>query len=902
MRRIISSGLILALMALMTFSIHPGDGTPTRDENVDIEVSFLAPWEGGSYGTEDGLNTTLVLSNLGTTWANLTGSAQLTVKNYNTGDAVWKPLSRPFTGIPPGQNITMNYTTWRPTTGGKFQAEVFVTYFGDKDYNNNKDIVNFTLKSQTWQDDPKLETGSVTPILGDTSTLFTYKVYFIHNDLPDSITVEIDGTNYTMDEADPDDLIAEDGKEYTYKTTLNLGNHDYRFFAFQGALGIGHLNNMTMTGPWVNLTLNTADLLPNSGFITTNFLISVFYGSSANEPPDEIYAMIAGNRYDLSRTALTPIYTSGRIEFQATVAGIDLIPSPVMISYHCSLGTDQLSLGPFPFDGPSMLTSNITGHVRDADGSPIPGATVKLEPGEETVTDSQGVYSIPTFEGRGFSLVGSAEGYQTKTYTGIDIYPSEDRIVDVELQLPPVGATLSGRVLSMLDGDLVGVEGITVSLSGTFFSDTVSTNITGHFILEDIPGEQGYLLSIEQHPYLPYSSTLNIQNGQSLFREIVLTEKDMDIGIFPAPGEIPLDAEFEIRFGRPIDTMTLDVGTVPPLNMDILPSNDNTTIRLVPLEQLLYGTEYSLIVGPGVMDTEGISVVWREVWAEYSTVMQELPSITVDPAPDSIDVPLQPVIRMLFSTAVNHSTFNATLRSSAEQEVGLPINVTISDDRNMSDHGRRTTSAEISCPLLAWESTYVLILTDDLLDIYGRKVLERHFIMEFRTVGEPDRDGDGVPDGRDAFPDDPAASVDSDGDGYPDFWNPGKTEADSTTGLKLDAFPDDPNEWNDTDGDGIGDNSDPDIDGDGMPNEWEGQYGLDPYDPSDAFGDLDGDGFTNLQEYLAGTNPTDPKDYPREGTSFGSIKWLLLAVIVLLIVVGVFFLIRFKRSPAFVEE
>ncbi len=54
-----------------------------------------------------------------------------------------------------------------------------------------------------------------------------------------------------------------------------------------------------------------------------------------------------------------------------------------------------------------------------------------------------------------------------------------------------------------------------------------------------------------------------------------------------------------------------------------------------------------------------------------------------------------------------------------------------------------------------------------------------------------DGDGDGVPFSWDAFPLDPAASMDSDGDGYPDQWNPGMTAADSTTGLILDAFPND---------------------------------------------------------------------------------------------------------------
>ena len=58
----------------------------------------------------------------------------------------------------------------------------------------------------------------------------------------------------------------------------------------------------------------------------------------------------------------------------------------------------------------------------------------------------------------------------------------------------------------------------------------------------------------------------------------------------------------------------------------------------------------------------------------------------------------------------------------------------------------------------------------------------------------PDRDGDGVPDAQDAFPDDPSESADSDGDGV---------------GNNADEFPNDSGETQDTDGDGIGDNADP---------------------------------------------------------------------------------------------
>ena len=47
-----------------------------------------------------------------------------------------------------------------------------------------------------------------------------------------------------------------------------------------------------------------------------------------------------------------------------------------------------------------------------------------------------------------------------------------------------------------------------------------------------------------------------------------------------------------------------------------------------------------------------------------------------------------------------------------------------------------------------------------------------------------------------------------------------------------------------------------DSDGDGLPNIWEREYGLDPLDPDDAAGDPDNDNVTNLEEYLAGTEPT----------------------------------------------
>lgn len=63
-----------------------------------------------------------------------------------------------------------------------------------------------------------------------------------------------------------------------------------------------------------------------------------------------------------------------------------------------------------------------------------------------------------------------------------------------------------------------------------------------------------------------------------------------------------------------------------------------------------------------------------------------------------------------------------------------------------------------------------------------------------------------------------------------------------------------------------------DSDGDGMPDEWERKYKLDPKNAKDGAMDADGDGYTNVEEYLNGTNPQEKINYRNLGNNVDTIS------------------------------
>lgn len=56
-----------------------------------------------------------------------------------------------------------------------------------------------------------------------------------------------------------------------------------------------------------------------------------------------------------------------------------------------------------------------------------------------------------------------------------------------------------------------------------------------------------------------------------------------------------------------------------------------------------------------------------------------------------------------------------------------------------------------------------------------------------------------------------------------------------------------------------------DSTGDGIPDQWLIDHGLDPFDKAVGDSDPDQDGFTVMEEFLAGTNPVDAESHPSYG-------------------------------------
>lgn len=63
-----------------------------------------------------------------------------------------------------------------------------------------------------------------------------------------------------------------------------------------------------------------------------------------------------------------------------------------------------------------------------------------------------------------------------------------------------------------------------------------------------------------------------------------------------------------------------------------------------------------------------------------------------------------------------------------------------------------------------------------------------------------------------------------------------------------------------------------DSDGDGIPDKYEREHGMNPMDANDAALDMDNDGFSNIEEYRDGTKLDDASDYPSPAAKLRTIR------------------------------
>ncbi len=885
---VVMAVIMVVCLAFPAMRSETGEVAAFRNGDVDLYPVFNHPQQGGKYISDNGFIANISVHNAGSIDMPDNGQLAMSILLFSTGATVFSAISRTINGIPAGGSRSYEMQNWTGAAPGKYICNVSVQYPPDSSKGNNYAESVFTLYTDYWPYPPKLDTWGVTPAKGNTTSTFVYTVTYIHNFLPMAMYAEIDGSNRTMLASDPGDESAQDGKEYRLSTSLDIGNHAFRFFCKVNAT---KTINTTMTqGPWVNISLKNPYVYPDYGYVTTDFKFSVEYGSSKNLAPDQISLRVGNDDFPMLRTTPTPNYLKGDVRFEVSVKGIDLVPSPVSYSFRCRTSMDNYAIGPFQIEGPSDRRANLTGTVKDQDGDPLSGSMVSLSPGPTITAGPDGSYRLETYVGTGFLVTYSRTDFQNRSYK-IDIL--EDRKLDIVLDPVPSGGTVEGRVTFELDDTLLPVAGAMVNLTTDRMSYTVLTSTDGTYSLSDVEAGSSRTIRVSEHRFLTHTGTVRVQDGKVTLYNVTLTERPMDVSPSPDPSEgpIPVGTEFSLHFIGPFQVNTAEVtirNSTSVLDVQVVQTTNGTVLSVVPMVTLKYDEELVLSLTEGVLDDEGRPLVWRNISWTYKVERQGPGVFVIDPPSDATDVPLDTNITFSFGISLRQSTLKATVRDM-DRSVDVPLlGTSFIDMVNWSDSGRTDTIVVLRPAHLNFSTRYSLLIRSGLEDGYGRVLTETEQNTEFRTIAEPDRDGDGVPDSSDLFPDDVNEWSDRDGDGKGDNL--------------ADRFPDDPDEWRDTDGDGKGNNADEDDDNDGMPDAWELLHGLDPLDPDDAFLDKDNDGFSNLKEYLAGTDPTDKDDRPKEAADSSTSVIVLIGLIVLILLViaggGAFLLSRSKEGKA----
>jgi len=231
--------------------------------------------------------------------------------------------------------------TFTPTESGRYY--LVAKAISGEGYANITYTVNLNA--------PILTDGSIMPITGNPSTLFTYSVNYsdIENNPPIYVNVSINDTYYVMSKQYSSDNDYTDGCIYQFSIYLQPGIYNYSFGCWDGGF---YTSTPVQYNPTVSYTsaappsLINGQVNPGMGYNgTTMFEFSVNYADADNNQPEYINITINSTEYSMDKqNPLDNNYMDGCVYVYEII--LDEIGTYTYY-FNCSDGTFTASEGPY---------------------------------------------------------------------------------------------------------------------------------------------------------------------------------------------------------------------------------------------------------------------------------------------------------------------------------------------------------------------------------------------------------------------------------------------------------------------------------------------------------------------------------------------------------------------------
>lgn len=176
---------------------------------------------------------------------------------------------------------------------------------------------------------PQLSDPILSPSAGYNTTPYTFSINYTDgdNDAPFYINLIINGVGaFGMSKQNASDSNYVDGCIYTHSLSLDVGNYTHYFNASDGFDSVTY---PTLIGPNVTILPNLApqllggSVIPSSGDASTIFIFKVTYMDPDNDPPNEIYVVLDGFNYSMSKANPADTnYTDGIEYIYATTLSV----------------------------------------------------------------------------------------------------------------------------------------------------------------------------------------------------------------------------------------------------------------------------------------------------------------------------------------------------------------------------------------------------------------------------------------------------------------------------------------------------------------------------------------------------------------------------------------------------